>query len=182
MATLYTPDEMAFVRRVIDAMFDKYNTPAKETMAVKVTEAIRLGKVTRTSIEAATQHASLTMERAENIVEGLVEDDWFDRSSAGYLTLSTRSLMELGQWLVDTYNDPDLQDDEWQRIKTCEGCKQIVTAGQRCSDQSCLCRLHDYCVQTFFHAQESRPCPTCKKEWTERHFVGERVESSRTRS
>jgi hypothetical protein len=145
MATLYTPDEIAFVRRVIDAMFDKNNTPAKEVMAVRVTEAIRLGKVARTTIDpaAGTQPAtaaatngaagtpgpaaSLTMDRAEKIVDGLVEEEWLDRSSAGFLSLSTRSLMELRQWLIDTYNDPGATEDEWQRIKMCEGCKQIVT-------------------------------------------------------
>jgi hypothetical protein len=153
LATLHSPDEIAFVRRVLDAMFDgPGNSPAREVMAIKAMDALRLGKVPSsasrrdgagevvggTQVGAGTQAsgapaASLTMERAENMIEKLVEEEWFDRSSAGFLTLSTRSLMELGQWLFDTYNDPveELRDGDveraWQRIKTCEGCKQIVT-------------------------------------------------------
>jgi non-structural maintenance of chromosomes element 1 len=151
LATLYTPDEIAFVRRLLDAIFDTNNTPAREVCAVKGMEAVRLARVSPTtqtqtqqqrvngngdesqSPAAGGQAASLTLDRAEKLVDGLVEQEWMDRSAAGYLTLSTRSLMELGQWLVETYNEPvemdggDGSEREWQRIKMCEGCKQIVT-------------------------------------------------------
>jgi non-structural maintenance of chromosomes element 1 len=148
LATLHSPDEIAFVRRVLDAMFDANNLPGKEVMAVKAMDAIRLGKVSQRQQQQQQQQltatqavsgsggapaASLTMEKAEKMIDMLVEEEWFDRSGSGYLTLSTRSLMELGQWLFDTYNDPaeEWRDRDaervWQRIKTCEGCKQIVT-------------------------------------------------------
>jgi hypothetical protein len=110
-------------------------------------EAVRLARVpptTQTQTQGVNgngesqspvggQAASLTLDRAEKLVDGLVEQAWMDRSAAGYLTLSTRSLMELGQWLVETYNEPvevdggEGSEREWQRIKMCEGCKQIVT-------------------------------------------------------
>jgi RING finger family protein len=51
------------------------------------------------------------------------------------------------------------------------GCVQ----GQRCSNQTCLCRLHDFCVDTFFRGQDARKCPLCRSEWTGRDFVGERA-------
>jgi hypothetical protein len=131
-------------------MFDKNNTPGLEIMAVKTMEAIRLGKVPRERESSVTQTqngqtqngqtqgtsgaaASLTLDRAEKVLESLIDEGWLEKSSMGFLTLSPRALMELRSWLVDTYNDPpegppDEEDDrEWQKIKSCEGCKQIVT-------------------------------------------------------
>src|ERR1700761_1363599 len=99
LATLHSPDEISFVRRVLDAMFDgPGNSPAREVMAIKAMDALRLGKVAASSssrrdgageavggtqVGAGTQAsgapaASLTMERAENMIEKLVEEAWFD--------------------------------------------------------------------------------------------------------
>jgi non-structural maintenance of chromosomes element 1 len=126
-------------------MFDKNNTPEREMMAVKTMEAIRLGKAPsdRDSVATQTQNgqtqgtggpaASLTLDRAEKVLESLIDEGWLEKSQAGFLTLSPRALMELRSWLIDTYNDPpegppeDEENREWQKIKSCEGCKQIVT-------------------------------------------------------
>jgi hypothetical protein len=188
LATLYTPDEIAFVRRLLDAMFDTNNSQQREVMAIKGMDATRLAKAPRRENTQPTQNGtmgggqatSITLDRADVIVVRLVEEGWLDKSAYGYLSLSTRALMELGQWLIDTYNDPEdvsAQDveNEWQRVKTCEGCKQIVTVGQRCSYEACNCRLHDFCVNTFFRGQDVRRCPKCRMEWTGSNFVGEKA-------
>jgi hypothetical protein len=42
MATARSPDEVAYVKRLLDAMFDTYNTPRMEVMAVDEGQAIRV--------------------------------------------------------------------------------------------------------------------------------------------
>lgn len=145
VATGFSADEIGFVRRVIDGMFEGNNSVGKEVMAVKLMDALRLAKAPNVRSQAQTQTqdgeeggaasvtqgagqvSSLTQDRAEKMIEQLVEEGWMERSGAGYISLSTRSLMELGRWLVETYNDPEEEEGEWKRIKMCEGCKQIVT-------------------------------------------------------
>jgi non-structural maintenance of chromosomes element 1 len=106
-----------------------------------------------------------------------VESEWFESSQAQFYSLSTRGLMELGPWLVATYNDPDAEEGEWKRIKECRGCRKLLTVGQRCKNEECHCRLHDFCADGLFGRQESRErkCPVCQEEWAGLRFVGERA-------
>jgi hypothetical protein len=113
-------------------MFETNNTQNREVMAVKGMDALRLAKAPRDreSAVGATQNTqgstatSITQDRAEKLLDQLVEEGRFEKSKAGFYSLSPRQLMELRGWLVETYND---EDEEWQRIKSCEGCKEIVT-------------------------------------------------------
>jgi hypothetical protein len=87
----------------------------------------------------AAAASSITLDRAERIIADLVAERWLERDGGrdgGYLLLAPRALLELGGWLAETYNDDDDdaagEDDSsevqaWPRIKSCEGCKQIVT-------------------------------------------------------
>lgn len=136
LATSHTPDEIAFVKRVLDAIFETNNSQSKEIMAVRAIDALNVARVTRTRDLDATQGTASTgikKDQAEKVLASLVEEGWFEKSSGGYYSLSPRCLIELRDWLVDTYNeDPDVEMDEvegavWQRIKFCEGCKEVVT-------------------------------------------------------
>jgi hypothetical protein len=222
LATTHSADEVAFIRRVLDAMFETHNTPEREVMAIKFNAGLALSKPPQTArasvggggetqnggstqgATAAAANAGIKKDQAEQVLEQLVKDGWFARSRNGYLSLDTRGIMELGGWLVQMYNeeeDPEDVDDDtsrpWQRIKMCEGCKQIITVvsytppqylpfvicqqlmeilqGQRCSESTCMVRLHDPCVTTFFHGQPRKQCPECKNDWTSTSFVGERA-------
>jgi hypothetical protein len=92
--------------------------------------------------------------------------------------------MELSGWLVATYNDPDPDPDpdieEWQPIKVCEACKEIVTYGQRCTEEGCTARLHDICEEAFWRARGGKYCPKCDMAWDGKHFVGERAVTSKS--
>ena len=190
MSTLHTADEISYLKRVLDAMFETYNTTRHEVMAITSMQAIRLHKTPEgnrreTQNGAATQGSSgqgLTMMQAETMLNGLVDQGWFEKSRKGYYSLAPRALMELRQWLVETYNElADEEDEDAQsvfRVKTCFACKDIITSGQRCPQRSCLCRLHDICIQNFFRAQKSETCPVCKAVWTGNDFVGERAAAS----
>ena len=111
-------------------------------MAIRGMDAINLARprgVARDSAigvnGAETQTAantSLTKNEAEKVLGSLVQEGWFEKSRGGYYTLSPRGLIELKGWLVETYNEEEDAEDEeegpiWQRIKTCNACREIVT-------------------------------------------------------
>lgn len=189
MSTTHSPDELSFVRRVLDAMFETYNTPRAEIMAIKPMQAMKLARPTgeerrRESQATQTQQArdaGLTQAQAEKVMETLNEEGWLELSAKGFYSLSPRALMELRGWLVEMYNDQDATDEDDEedghvRIKFCAACKEIVTVGQRCSDTNCQARLHNHCVRNLFRAQQGREnCPSCKKAWKNPLPVGEKA-------
>ena len=138
LATAFSPDEISFVKRVLDAIFDTNNTPRHEIMAIKPIQATRLHKPPSNRRETQnggeTQGSSgqgLTMLQAEKVLKSLVDQGWFERSRKDYYSLSPRALIELRGWLIETYNE-DESDDEGgqtrpQRIKVCHACKEIIT-------------------------------------------------------
>ncbi len=123
-------------------MFETNNTPRTEVMAVTSMQAVRLHKAPAAAA-AASQAAggsetqgssgqSVTMQQAERVLARLVEEKWFEKSGAGYYSLSPRALMELRGWLVETYNEEE-EDEQgrgfgrWEPIKFCQACRDIVT-------------------------------------------------------
>ncbi|KAL8729591.1 MAG: hypothetical protein Q9166_004671 [cf. Caloplaca sp. 2 TL-2023] len=139
LATLHTPEEISFLKRVLDAMFETYNTPRHEIMAITSMQAVRLHKAPdnrrrETQDGSATQGSAaqgLKMVEAEKMLKTLVDEGWLEKSRKGYYSLSPRALMELRGWLIETYNDVDDEDDDDDdrppRIKQCVACKEIVT-------------------------------------------------------
>ncbi|KAI9731107.1 MAG: hypothetical protein M1818_007965 [Claussenomyces sp. TS43310] len=189
LATTRTAEEMAYIKRVLDAMFETYNTPRAEIMGVTSLQALKVAKggSGRSSLggggngdgEASQQPApadkGLSTSQAERLLASLVAEGWLERSREGWYTLSARALLELRAWLVVTYNEPDADEDEWQRIKNCEACRAIVTVGERCANQDCNVRLHDICQASYWKTQSARACPRCRTEWSGRNWVGERA-------
>jgi hemerythrin len=190
MATVHSADEIAYVKRVLDAMFETHNTQRAEIMATTGMQALELAKLPHDRRESnaltqAAQNAALTKSQAENMLESMVAEGWFELSQRGYYSLTPRALMELKDWLVRTYNDQaaesDEEDDEppRMRLKFCEACRDIVTVGQRCPSAPCNARLHDDCVGKIFRAQHGQQtCPSCKTDWKDVGFVGERAARS----
>ncbi|KAL5334591.1 Nse1 non-SMC component of SMC5-6 complex-domain-containing protein [Aspergillus crustosus] len=183
LATTFSADEISFIRRVLDKMFDTNNTRLAELMAVSSMEAIQLAKVNKDENrrESGTQPGrtagaavSLTMTQAETVLRRLVDDGWFEKSLRSYYTLSPRALMELKGWLVSTYND-DGERGRNGKIKFCAACRDILTVGQRCENRDCAGRLHDHCTRRSFRVQKAEQCPICKAPWPGNKFVGERA-------
>jgi non-structural maintenance of chromosomes element 1 len=141
LATTHSADEISFLKRLLDAMFETYNTPRQEVMAITAMQAVRLHKnpsesqANNTQNGAMTQGSSgkgLTMADAERTLESFVEEGWFEKSHSGFFTLSPRALMELKHYLVTTYNGPsdeeDGEDEERiERIKNCYACRELIT-------------------------------------------------------
>lgn len=144
LATTYSPDEIAFVKRILDYMFDTNNTKICEGMVVTPIQATQLAKVSsadtnrRRSTNAETQQnqggaaQSLTMTQAETMMQNLMAEGWLEKSRRNYFSLTPRALMELRSWLVDTYNYVNDNGREVKRIKFCAACRDIVTVVSIC--------------------------------------------------
>lgn len=193
LATVHTADEMAYINRLLDLMFEKLNTPRMEVMAAEENECLTVSRPARPAPrqsdandeEGQTQGGgggggdkALKHSEVLTLLANLVAEGWLERSRAGYYSLAPRSLMELKGWLIETYNDSEAGADVWQPIKLCEACKEIVTVGQRCADPACLTRIHDICSGSYFESRRDRKCPRCEREWTGKLFVGERAVTS----
>ena len=195
MATLHSAEEIAFVKRVIDAMFEKYNSRRLEAMCLDGMQANKFRAPPQRNPsdddpvdnndgdgEPQTQQQQpalkgLKSSEAETMMRCMVEEGWFERSREGLYSLSARALMELRSWLVESYNDPDAEDGEWQRVKFCAACKEVMTVGQRCAQVDCNVRLHDGCADAFWRTRREQRCPGpgCRRDWDGRHYVGERA-------
>ena len=144
LATTYSADEIAYVKRVLDFMFDANNTRRAEAMCVNSMQAVQLARVSRdrhreslggtqTQATQGGNAQSLSLKEAEEMLGRLVEEGWFEKSRKGYFTLSPKALMELKGWLVATYNDEEDQDRSRHprarggKIKLCFACGDIIT-------------------------------------------------------
>ncbi|EKD21453.1 RING-like domain-containing protein [Drepanopeziza brunnea f. sp. 'multigermtubi' MB_m1] len=186
IATTRTPEEVFYIKRFLDAMFISYNTRRREAMAITGMQALetKVRKPSRESVgEEATQGQAsdkgLTSEQAESLLKSLVDEGWITRSREGFYTLSPRGLMELRNWLIDTYNDPDDSPAGWRRIKTCDMCSDIVTIGQRCPNLDCHVRIHNVCEEGYWATRgRSKKCPSCGTAWDGEHYVGQKAVTS----
>ncbi|KAK2011055.1 RING-like domain-containing protein [Colletotrichum eremochloae] len=192
LATTYNTEQIAFTKRLLDAMFDTYNSPRMELMCITEMQAIKLARPPRQQNNnhndidedgAPTQTQSsadkgLKHSEVEDMLRNLVNQGWLEKSRNGFYSLSPRALLELRAWLIDSYNDPDAAAQEWQRIKFCEACKGIVTVGQRCAERDCNARIHHICSDAYWRTQRSHKCPRCSRDWDGEHYVGEEAETS----
>ncbi|KAI1005691.1 hypothetical protein K3495_g2531 [Podosphaera aphanis] len=168
IATTRTPDELLYIKRLLDAIFETNNTRRMEGMAIKSMQALEA------KVRKGTAEKGLSQSEAETVLVALEKDHWLERSRAGFYSLAPRALMELRSWLVDTYNEPD-DPQAPQRIKFCEACKEIVTVGQRCANVDCSVRLHDICEVAYWKSRPTHDCPKCQTTWDANHRVGEKA-------
>ncbi|KAF1978443.1 hypothetical protein BU23DRAFT_224895 [Bimuria novae-zelandiae CBS 107.79] len=196
LATSFTPDEIAYIKRLLDEMFETNNSRTREVMAVNQMRTKQLAKAPprdRQS-QAATQMEadkdptevdvsakSITHADCDRVLQTLVSQGFFQRSKKFYYSLAPRGLLELRNYLKETYNEPLAEDDEEEeepivRIRDCEGCKEIVTVGQRCDNRDCGMRWHTRCANQYFGAQQDKRCPKCKTNWTGGTYVGEKAD------
>lgn len=190
LATFYGADELSFIKRVFDAMFDKYNTPRMEIMAITSMQAIKLARPPHNQnqtqvpepededeegVRTANADRGLKHSEVEDVMANLIDGGWLEKSRHNFYTMTPRCLMELRPWLQETFNDPDAEPNEWQPIKTCEACKELLTVGMRCADPDCVFRIHDACQDAFWRTRGDQNCPKCSRQWTGRNYVGERA-------
>ncbi|EMD88992.1 hypothetical protein COCC4DRAFT_72367 [Bipolaris maydis ATCC 48331] len=199
LATTFSANEIAYIRRLLDHMFETKNTSVRETMAVKHTEASQLARVSRrnrqsqfngtsTQFDSETPDTqlqgadtSISIAEADNVLDSLIAQGFFNKSRAGYYSLAPRALMELRAYLKETYNESADENEDGReiiRIRDCEGCREIVTIGIRCNNKECGVRWHDVCANSYYRGRRDRErkCPRCRTECTGDVFVGERAD------
>jgi hypothetical protein len=189
LATKFSPSAIAYIRRLLDHMFETKNTHTREVMAMRHTEASQLARARRNRQSQATADAdgdasqpadtSISIQEADEVLAALLDDGFFKKSSANYYSLAPRALMELRAYLKETYNeDPSETDNPIIRIRDCEGCQEIVTYGVRCDNRDCGVRWHDACANSFYRGRRpgERKCPKCETECSGDVHVGERAE------
>ncbi|USP73677.1 Non-structural maintenance of chromosomes element 1 -like protein [Curvularia clavata] len=199
LATTFSANEIAYIRRLLDHMFETNNNNVRETMAVKHTEASQLARISRrnrqsqvngshTQLNGETQDTpaqgadtSISIAEADMVLDSLVAQGFFHKSRAGYYSLAPRALMELRAYLKETYNESADENEDGReviRIRDCEGCREIVTVGIRCNNRECGVRWHDACANSYYRGRrdQERKCPRCRTECTGDVFVGERAD------
>lgn len=104
----------------------------------------------------------LTIAQAERVMAEMVAEGWFEKSRAGYFSLSPRALMELRGWLKDMYNEPAGEGEEegdgegLVRIRDCEACREIVTVVScyiSCAYLYALTYLYSLCSKVWLGKQ-----------------------------
>lgn len=95
---------------------------------------------------------------AQRILDQFVQERWLDLSPDGRYCIALRTLLELGPYLKDKYEE---------EIAECTLCMDLVTRGRRCPNGQCVVRLHHFCATRYFSELPSlaQVCLTCKTPW-----------------
>ncbi|KAL1888335.1 hypothetical protein Sste5346_009615 [Sporothrix stenoceras] len=191
LAVLFTPRKLAFIYRLLDALFDTYNTPRIEALCLTEQQALKLSRPPRTTArqsvgadaegagagaagaDAANRDKGLKHSVVLSLLASLVRQGWLSKSAQGFYALTTRALLELEPFLVDQYNEEPAGTTtatSWQRIKYCAACRELITSGLRCATPTCTLRLHDHCEEAFWRTQARgsntrHRCPKCEAPW-----------------
>ncbi|SPO31040.1 uncharacterized protein UTRI_05322_B [Ustilago trichophora] len=158
-ATRYSPVEISFIKKLVEEIFKA----RREAYAIPSLEAVRLGSKLRTH---------MTRDATEELLKNLVDHKWIDYSEQGIYTLSTRSLLELRNYLQNEFGD--------DYYHTCTHCKDLVTLGIGCSATSrgCTVRYHLHCARSTIASRVDDDdalyrlagfnCPGCLRGWKSR--------------
>jgi hypothetical protein len=199
LATTFTASEIAYIRRVLDYIFDTNNTLIRQVMAIKHTDASQLARLSKRNRQsqangrqsqingdaaedtqaAAAVDTGISITEADAVLDALVSSAFFQKSNMGYYSLAPRALIELRAYLKETYNEAADENEDGRevvRIKDCEGCREIVTWGIRCNNRECGVRWHDACANSYYRGQRQKKCSRCKTDCTGDLFVGERAD------
>ncbi|KAJ7582781.1 Nse1 non-SMC component of SMC5-6 complex-domain-containing protein [Mycena floridula] len=143
VATDYTPGEIAFFKAIVEQIMLASN----ESYSVSSLAALR-------EVRELKPKSNMTNTQAESVLNSFVAKGWLLKSKKGRFSLSTRTIMELGGYLKNTYPDEFLE---------CLICKDMVTKGVACPAANCQVRLHFHC---FVNQRRTRStCSVCQENW-----------------
>ncbi|KAI0780812.1 Nse1 non-SMC component of SMC5-6 complex-domain-containing protein [Trametes elegans] len=142
MATEYSPVEIQYFKAVLEQIMLAPN----ESFCVSSLAALR---------EVNSLKSSMTKSQAEATLNSFVAKGWLLKSRAGRFSLSTRTILELQQYLRNAYEGEILE---------CTICLELVTRGIGCFTPQCKTRLHTHCFSNY--KRRHGQCPSCKQNWT----------------
>lgn len=135
LASDYSQAEMELFKILIESIVDSDYGEIGSTAAINSVD-----KLSKTSKKMSKQDA-------QNLLERLEAQKWI-KIYKGKVTLATRALIELEQYILEVYSDI---------TETCNVCKRLCVKGQSCD--SCNTKLHLHCAVRFFQNKENPRCP-----------------------
>ncbi|XP_076086288.1 non-structural maintenance of chromosomes element 1 homolog isoform X2 [Mytilus galloprovincialis] len=128
---------------LIESIIDSDNGEIGSTSAINSVD--KLEKVNK----------KLSKQDAQTLLERLEAQKWIE-ISRGRVSLATRALLELEQYILEVYSN--ITDK-------CNVCKRLCVKGQSCD--SCNTKLHFHCATRFFQNKENPRCPNkeCGVNW-----------------
>ncbi|KAI0763675.1 Nse1 non-SMC component of SMC5-6 complex-domain-containing protein [Irpex lacteus] len=141
LATEYTAVEIKYFKALIDQIMLAPN----ESYCVSSLVALR---------EVKFVDKTISKTHAEKLLNSFVARGWLVRSKKGRYSLSTRTTLELQNYLKANFEDS---------VHECTICFEMVTRGFACTVPNCQTRLHAKCYTTYRKTRTA--CPTCKSPW-----------------
>ncbi|XP_074662190.1 non-structural maintenance of chromosomes element 1 homolog [Tubulanus polymorphus] len=142
MCPTYTPNDLELFKKIIEAIVQ---TDEGCTTTVNV---LNIG---------AEMEKKVSKTHAEEFLHDLEKNKWITITD-GEISLDTRSLLELDQYMKTQFED---------HVVICTMCKRICLQGQACAQ--CDVKLHIHCAATYFarNANANACCPEkrCKAPW-----------------
>lgn len=138
LASDYTVNELELFKKMIGVMVESDLGVISSIEALNLTE---------------TLEKKMTKSAAEGFIKQLVADKWLHQDQ-GEITLAVRALIELDQYLRQTYQGI---------LLSCNICGQIALKSQKCFN--CEMKMHVHCASRYFLDREPRVCPRCKQAW-----------------
>jgi len=112
------------MRTILVAIFDTANSLHEEAFAIRSTDALNL---------TSAQGVGLTKMAGEQAINQFIREGWLERSRAGFLSLSERGLLELREYLEETFNEVEEDEEgnedarQTDKIRKCHTCSEILT-------------------------------------------------------
>lgn len=147
LASDYTQSELEFFKKLVDQIVDGEGE-------IGSTSAINIVDILDKTMK------KMTRQDAQMLLQKLETAKWIQMSkTTGKVSLSTRSLLELEQYILDVYGA------DGYNLK-CNMCNKLCIKGERCCN--CQTRLHFHCASRFFDHKDNPRCPdkTCDSPWS----------------
>ncbi|KAL4659022.1 hypothetical protein GN956_G3406 [Arapaima gigas] len=142
MSSDYAANELELFRKTMDLIVDSENGTASSTDILNCADSLQTSKMKK--------------KETEQVLSRLVQDKWLNEKHGEY-TLSTRSIMEMEQYIRNTYQD---------LVKSCAICHNIAFQSQMCSNQSCGVKIHIPCAARYYKGRADPRCPKCSEFWS----------------
>ncbi len=142
VASDYSPAEHEFFKKLVEQLVES------DTGSLTSIECLNLVHT--------LENVKMTKKEAEALLGRLQQDNWVQKSqkSGGY-SLAPRSLLELEQYIIETYPD----------VTKCNMCSQLCLQGHCCGE--CDAKMHFHCAARFFDKKNEKTCPSlsCSAKW-----------------
>ncbi|KAM9093992.1 non-structural maintenance of chromosomes element 1 homolog isoform X2 [Sarcophilus harrisii] len=138
VASDYAENELELFKKTMDLIVESESGYASSTNILNLSDKLQSKKMRKKEVE--------------HVLQKFVQDKWLSERHGEY-TLHTRCIMELDQYICETYQD----------VKKCNICHSLAIQGQFC--ETCGIKMHLPCTAKYFKSQPEPRCPHCNDIW-----------------